>query len=117
WPRCVTRSPSAPRATQRRTGGDVRTRAPLPTTSEPIVVAGIRLSHPDRLLYPDLGISKADLARYYEGIGNWIVPHVRGRPLTLVHCPAGLGGACMYMKHAKALGPTALRRVRIQEKT
>jgi bifunctional non-homologous end joining protein LigD len=81
------------------------------------VVAGIRISHPDRPIYPELGVSKLDLVRYYEEIGEWIVPHVQGRPLTLVHCPSGVGGACMYMKHAKAWGPTALRRVRIQEKT
>src|SRR5213595_1542057 len=68
-------------------------------------VAGIRLSHPDRLIYPDLGISKLDLARYYENIERWIVPHVKGRPLTLVHCPAGIAGKCMYLKHAKAWGP------------
>jgi bifunctional non-homologous end joining protein LigD len=81
------------------------------------VVAGIRLSHPERLIYPDLGVSKFHLARYYEDIAEWIVPHVRGRPLTLVHCPAGVAGPCTYMKHAKAWGPTALRRVHIQEKT
>jgi len=80
-------------------------------------VAGIRISHPERPIYPELGVSKLDLVRYYEAIGDWIVPHVRGRPLTLVHCPAGIGGPCLYMKHAKAWGPTALRRVRIQEKT
>jgi bifunctional non-homologous end joining protein LigD len=80
-------------------------------------VAGVRISHPERLIYPDLGISKLDLARYYADIPRWIVPHVKGRPLTLVHCPVGLSGPCMYMKHAKQWGPDALRRVRIQEKT
>jgi bifunctional non-homologous end joining protein LigD len=80
-------------------------------------VAGIRISHPDRLIYPDLGISKIQLARYYEEIGDWIVPHVAGRPLTLVHCPAGLAAPCIYLKHAKAWGPNALRRVKIREKT
>jgi len=80
-------------------------------------VAGVRISHPDRLIYPDLGISKIHLARYYEEIGEWIVPHVAGRPLTLVHCPAGLAAPCIYLKHAKAWGPNALRRVKIQEKT
>ena len=40
-----------------------------------------------------------------------------GRPLTLVHCPAGLAAPCIYLKHAKAWGPSALRRVKIQEKT
>ena len=80
-------------------------------------VLGIRISHPDRLIYPDLGISKIQLARYYEAIADWIVPHVAGRPLTLVHCPAGLAAPCIYLKHAKAWGPSALRRVKIQEKT
>ena len=80
-------------------------------------VAGVRISHPDRLIYPDLGISKIQLARYYEEIGRWIVPHVAGRPLTLVHCPAGLAAPCIYLKHAKAWGPNALRRVKIREKS
>ena len=80
-------------------------------------VAGVRISHPDRLIYADLGISKIQLARYYDSIADWIVPHVSSRPLTLVHCPAGLAAPCIYLKHAKAWGPSALRRVQIQEKT
>jgi bifunctional non-homologous end joining protein LigD len=80
-------------------------------------VGGVRISHPERVIYPDLGITKIEFARYFERIGQWILPHVTGRPLTLVHCPAGLSSACHYMKHAKAWGPSALRRVRIQEKT
>lgn len=80
-------------------------------------VVGVRISHPDRVIYPDLGISKIQLARYYERIADWIVPHVAGRPLTLVHCPAGIAAPCSFLKHAKAWGPSALRRVRIQEKT
>jgi len=80
-------------------------------------VVGVRISHPDRVIYPDLGISKIQLARYYERIADWIVPHVAGRPLTLVHCPAGIAAPCHILKHAKAWGPRALRRVRIQEKT
>jgi bifunctional non-homologous end joining protein LigD len=80
-------------------------------------VAGVRISHPDRLIYPDLGISKIQLAQYYERIAEWIVPHLAARPLTLVHCPAGIAAPCHYLKHAKAWGPNALRRVRIQEKT
>lgn len=88
-----------------------------PTKRAPTcAVAGIRISHPDRLIYAELGISKIDLARYYEQLADWIVPHVAGRPLTLVHCPAGLAAPCNYLKHAKAWGPNALRRVKIQEK-
>jgi len=81
------------------------------------VVSGIRISHPDRLIYPELELSKLQLARYYEDIETWILPHVKGRPLTLIHCPAGIAGPCSYMRHGKVWGPTALRRVRIKEKT
>jgi bifunctional non-homologous end joining protein LigD len=106
-------------APARRISATVRSATPksTPANRGAPTVAGVRISHPDRLIYPDLGISKIELARYYEDIGAWIVPHVAGRPLTLVHCPAGLAAPCIYMKHAKAWGPNALRRVKIQEKT
>lgn len=80
-------------------------------------VAGVTISHPDRVLYPELGLTKLDVARYYESIADWIVPHVAGRPLTLVRCPEGLRGDCFFMKHSKVWAPPALRRVRIKEKT
>jgi bifunctional non-homologous end joining protein LigD len=80
-------------------------------------VAGVRLTHPARVLYPDLGYTKLDLARYFEAVADWMVPHVRGRPLTLVRCPEGIGRSCFFMKHSRAWGPSGLRRVRIQEKT
>ena len=98
-------------------GGKKAKRPRASADSDMSTVARVRISHPDRLIYPDLHISKIDLARYYEKISDWIVPHVAGRPLTLVHCPAGLLAPCMYLKHAKAWGPNALRRVNIQEKT
>jgi DNA primase len=44
---------------------------------------GVRISHPDRLIYPDLAISKIQLAQYYERIAEWTVPHVAARPLTV----------------------------------
>jgi bifunctional non-homologous end joining protein LigD len=87
------------------------------TASGASIVGGVRISHPDRVIYPDLAISKIQFARYFERIGEWILPHIAGRPLTLVHCPSGLAAPCIYLKHAKAWGPNALRRVRIQEKT
>jgi bifunctional non-homologous end joining protein LigD len=80
------------------------------------VVLGVRISHPDRVVYPALGLTKLDVAHYYERIADWIVPHLRGRPLTLVRCPEGLRGECSYMKHSKVWAPAPLRRVSIQEK-
>jgi bifunctional non-homologous end joining protein LigD len=87
-------------------------------------VAGVSLSHPDRVLFPAAGVTKLGLARYYESIADWVLPHLVDRPLTLVQCARGIpiGGArkgvdCVFMKHAKVWGPLAIRRVRIREKT
>jgi bifunctional non-homologous end joining protein LigD len=82
-----------------------------------VEVAGVSLSHPDRVVFPDPGLTKLDLARYYESIADRIVPHLAGRPLTLVRCPGAIGGDCVFMKHSKVWAPPALRRVPIQEKT
>src|SRR5262249_54014023 len=52
-----------------------------------------------------------------ESIADWVLPHLRGRPLTLVRCPEGQGKECFYMKHSGVWAPPALRRIRIREKT
>jgi bifunctional non-homologous end joining protein LigD len=80
-------------------------------------LAGVRLTHPDRVLYPAQGLTKRDLADFYASIADWILPHVVGRPLTLVRCPEGLEKECFYMKHSGVWAPPALRRVKIKEKT
>jgi bifunctional non-homologous end joining protein LigD len=80
------------------------------------IVAGVRLTHADRVLFADAGITKSGLAAYYESIAGWILPHLEGRPLTLVRCPEGASADCFYMKHSKAWAPSHVRRVRIQEK-
>ena len=59
----------------------------------------IRLTHPQRLIYPSLGITKADLARYYAEVSEWMLPHVAHRPLTLVRCPDGAEAKCFYQRH------------------
>ena len=52
-----------------------------PSAAELPIVAGVRITHPHRLAYPALGTTKHDLARFYESIGEWILPQLRGRPL------------------------------------
>jgi len=94
-----------------------KTRGTAASRSDEHTVAGVAISHPDRVVYPDLRLTKLDVARYYESIAAWIVPHVAGRPLTLVRCPEGISGDCFFMKHSKLWAPPALRRVRIKEKT
>jgi len=81
----------------------------------PVQVAGVRLTHPDRVLYAEQAITKLALARYYETIEDWIVPHVASRPLSLVRCPEGQRGQCFYQKHVGAGMPEQVERVRIRE--
>jgi len=78
--------------------------------------AGVRLTHPDRVLYPDEGIAKLDLARYWAAVGDWALPQLAHRPLSVVRCPEGIGGECFYQKHGGAGVPTAVGRVDVPEK-
>ncbi|HEY5311624.1 MAG TPA: DNA ligase D [Pirellulales bacterium] len=77
----------------------------------------VRLTHPDKVLYPDQEITKLELARYYAQVGSWMLPHLQDRPLVLVRCPDGQQAECFYQKHAGAGTPSALRRVAIREKS
>jgi bifunctional non-homologous end joining protein LigD len=76
-----------------------------------IEVAGVRLSHPDKVLYPAAGISKHDLANYYAAVAEWMLPHVVHRPLAVVRCPAGQGGKCFFQKHPGEGAAEELREV------
>jgi len=91
-------------------------KAPHEVGRERPAVRGISLSHPERVVFPAEGFSKLDLARYHDRVAEWEVPHLRGRPLTLLRCPDAIGGDCYFMKHSKVWAPDALRRVRIPEK-
>jgi bifunctional non-homologous end joining protein LigD len=80
-----------------------------------VEVEGIRLSNPDKVLFPALGTTKLDLARYYEAIGERMLPHIADRPLTLVRCPEGVGGQCFYQKHGDEHFPAQVGRTTILE--
>ncbi len=79
------------------------------------LVGGVRLSSAEKVLYPDLGLTKRDLAEYYEAIADHMLPHLAGRPLTLVRCPEGLSGQCFYQQHVYAGMPSAIHRVRAEK--
>jgi bifunctional non-homologous end joining protein LigD len=72
-------------------------------------VAGIRISHPDRVIYPALGFTKLGLAHYYEEIGEWILPHVARRPLNLLRCPEGSEKPCFFQRHANDSFPNSVK--------
>jgi bifunctional non-homologous end joining protein LigD len=79
-------------------------------------VAGVSLSNPDRILYPEQGVTKLQLALFYQEIADWILPHVVKRPLTLVRCPQGHENECFYQKHLEEALPKTMRGVPIREK-
>jgi bifunctional non-homologous end joining protein LigD len=79
------------------------------------IVAGVAISNGDKVLYPEDGITKRTLARYYEAIGDLMLPHVAGRPLTLVRCPNGWDKHCFYQKHAKESVSEFIDRIDIRE--
>jgi bifunctional non-homologous end joining protein LigD len=74
-----------------------------------------RLTHPDRVLWPDVGLTKQGLAEFYTETAEWILPHVIGRPLALVRCPSGVGSECFFQKHAWAGMSPAVRRERVAD--
>ena len=89
-------------------------------TTPRVPVAGVSISHPDRVIFADLGLAKLDIARYYDAVADRMLPHVAGRPLTLLRCAGAIDpdaekGGCVMMRHGKAWGPTVIRRVRIRE--
>ena len=81
--------------------------------AEEITVGGITvpLSHPDKVLFPDDGITKRDLARYYADVAGLMLPWLRDRPITMVRYPDGLGGQRFFQKNAPSYFPHWIRRV------
>ena len=97
--------------------------APAPKTDLSALIAalpdelprGIPLSNLDKVLYPENGLSKGALVAYYAAIGEWMLPHLAGRPLTIVRCPDGRHKHCFYQKHAKPGQPPAIHRLPIED--
>jgi bifunctional non-homologous end joining protein LigD len=81
--------------------------------SEERYVEGVRLSNPDKILYPEQGITKGDLADYYVAVAERLLPHAAFRPITMVRCPTGRGKKCFYQRHAGSGVPEQLGEVTV----
>ena len=73
----------------------------------------VEITHPDKLLFPADGISKADIASYYERVSEWILPHIRLRPVSMQRFPDGIDGKGFFHKDVPAYFPRWLRRVEV----
>lgn len=96
----------------RRTGG---TRTPRPSP-KPAGAEAAPLTSPERIVFPEAGLTKREVADYYTAIAPWLLPELAGRPLSVVRCPDGIAKACFFQKHAGRGWGAHVHTVRIREK-
>jgi bifunctional non-homologous end joining protein LigD len=113
---------AAPAAAARRApAASVKSDAPAAKAAErrakaASALADIHLTHPDRVYWADVGVTKQDLAEYYASVWDWMAPHVVERPLALVRCPDGTEGECFFQKHIPSNVKDSALRHRVEGK-
>jgi bifunctional non-homologous end joining protein LigD len=95
---------AAKTTTPKDEAGDTKTAASRSKKSaSPAEVAGVRVSHPDRVIDKSTGARKIDLVQYYESVARWMLPHLADRPVSLVRAPEDIGGELFFQKHSQKL--------------
>lgn len=83
---------------------------------EAAAAAGIKLTSPDRVVFPEAGITKADLVAYYAAVAERMLPYIERRPLSLLRCPQGRDKYCFFQKHDTGGFPDAMKSLLIADK-
>src|SRR2546425_1204593 len=68
-------------------------------------ISKVNITHPDRVIDPTTGLRKIDLVRYYESVAEWMLPHLKDRPASLVRAPTGITGQLFFQKHPESKMP------------
>ncbi|SEI44671.1 DNA ligase D [Paraburkholderia diazotrophica] len=89
------------------TAKKVEAQAPSATTTKrsgaTTTVAGVRISHPERVIDKSTGVRKIELVEHYESVASWMLPHLKDRPVALVRAPEDIGGELFFQKHSQKL--------------
>lgn len=101
-------------AGQKPTPAETPTPAAAPRRPGKPVVGGVAISHPDRLVFPDPGLTKLDVAEYYDAVAGLMVPYLERRALTVIRCPDGIGSECFFQKHVTPSVPKTVAKVRVR---
>jgi bifunctional non-homologous end joining protein LigD len=78
-----------------------------------VTKSGVTITHPDKILFPDDGITKGELAAYYEAVAPVMVPHIRARPVSMERYPSGIGHKGFFHKDLSKGFPDWLQRVEV----
>src|SRR5690606_20425086 len=89
----------------------------MPTKSPADAIAGVKITHPDRIIYEKIGLTKLELAKFYEDIADQILPHIINRPLALVRCPEGSSDECFFQKNHSKYLPEQVQPVTLDKDT
>jgi bifunctional non-homologous end joining protein LigD len=91
------------RASKSSTTAEAKSEKPKRAGKDKVEVAGVMVSHPERVIDTLSGLHKIDLAHFYESISDWILPHLDHRPVALLRCPDGVEGEQFFQKHSERL--------------
>ncbi|ANP46568.1 DNA ligase D [Candidatus Viadribacter manganicus] len=95
--------------------GDKAAKDVQPEQAVPAMRTRVRLTHPGKVLFPDAGVTKAELAAYLDMAADRMGAHLFGRPVSLVRAPDGVGGQTFFQKHAMKGMPAEIKLIKVSE--